>query len=166
VHAGGCIAIDVAGEDGPRLGALEGEHGVAVGRVRDRHVERRRVRLEPGDVALVVGRVGHGEETVAEAVAEEVVEHPAVLAAEDRVLGAGVGQPRNVVRHQVLEEGLRIGPRGLDLPHVGDVEQAGARPHRHVLLADPLVLHRHLPSGERNEARTGAPMALEQGRTA
>ena len=55
---------------------------------RPRRRSRRRAR-EPGEVALVVGGVGDRQvAVVGEPVGEQVVEHAAVLAAEDRVLGA------------------------------------------------------------------------------
>ena len=40
------------------------------------------------------------------------------------------------------------------------------RAHRHVLLADALVLDRHLPARERHEPRAGLLVAIEQGRAA
>ena len=48
------------------------------------------------------------------------------------------------------------------LPHVGDVEDARARPHRTVLVADAGVLDGHLhPQGDETRAESG--VALEQG---
>src|SRR5205823_4874944 len=67
-----------------------------------------------------------------------------------------------VVREQPLEERLRVRARSLDLAHVRDVEEAGLRAHRDVLLADALVLHRHLPAGEGHELRAEGAMALEK----
>ena len=46
--------------------------------------------LEPGEVALVVGGVGDGQEAVLQPVGEEVVEHAAVLAAQHAVLRAAL----------------------------------------------------------------------------
>ena len=40
-------------------------------------------------------------------------------------------------------------PLDLELAHVGDVEDAAVAAHRAVLGDDALVLHRHLPAGER-----------------
>ena len=58
---------------------------------------------------------------------------------------------------------LGVGPRGADLAHVGDVEHTRAGAHGHVLLAHSLVLHRHLPAGERHQPGAGRLVAVEQG---
>src|SRR5207247_3179476 len=79
-------------------------------------------------------------------------------------LGPSRPDLRYVVREDPLQEALGVPSPRLDLPHVGDVEQSGMSAHRQVLLSDPLVLHRHLPSGERNEPPPGGPMALKKGR--
>src|SRR5688572_28040742 len=52
---------------------------------------------------------------------------------------------------------------GLDLAHVRHVEQTGGGAHRDVLLAHAVVLHRHVPSGERNHARRGAHVCVMEG---
>jgi hypothetical protein len=155
----------VAVEDRAGVGTLEGEHRVAVGDVADLHVEAARVVAQPGEVALVVGGVRDGQEDVAEAIGEEVVEHAAVVAAEDRVLRAAVGELRDVVGQDALEERLGVGPVRLHLAHVRDVEQARARAHGHVLGANALVLHRHLPAGERHEPRAECRVAIVKSST-
>ena len=109
----------------------------------------------------MVGGVRDGEEAaVVEAVGEEVVEHAAVGLAEDAVLGAALGDLGHVVGEDPLEELLRLRAARLDLAHVRDVEQPGLGAHVHVLLADALVLHRHLPAGERHDARPGGLVAV------
>ena len=141
-------------QDRAGIGALEREHRVVREGVLDLHL-RRGVLLEPGEVLLVIRRVGHRQVAVlGQAVGEEVVEDPAVLAAEHRVLGAAHGDLRDVVGEDPLEEGLGARAAGLDLAHVRDVEEPGALADGDVLLADALVLHRHLPAGERHELRS------------
>src|SRR5262249_44817673 len=54
--------------------------------------------------------------------------------------------------------------RRLDLAHVRDVEHADGRAHREMLLANPGVLDRHLPAGERHEPRSGGDVTVMQGR--
>ena len=143
--------------------ALHRQHRPAVVRVRDLDVEVAGVLGEPGEVLVVVRRVRDGEEAVlAEPVGEQVVEHAAVLAAQHAVLRAPLRDLRDVVREHALEEVLGLRPARLDLAHVRDVEHARAGAHRHVLLADALVLDRHLPPGEGHEPRPGALVALEQ----
>ena len=84
------LAVGELGDDRARLGPLHGEHRVVVDRVGDLGVEARPAcSREPGEVALVVGGVGDRQvAVVGEPVGEQVVEDPAVVAAEDRVLGA------------------------------------------------------------------------------
>ena len=54
----------------------------------------------------------------------------------------------------------------LDLAHVRDVEDAGVGPHRPVLGDHALVLHRHLPAGERDEPPAGLDVLVVEGRAA
>ena len=69
------------------LGALDGEHRVGVDPIADLRLELDRVRLEPLEIALVVGRVGDGQVALlGQPVGEEVIEDPAVLPAETGVL--------------------------------------------------------------------------------
>ena len=73
---------------------------------------------------------------------------------------------RDVVGEQPLQQRERAGAARLDLAHVRDVEDPARLAHRQVLLADALVLDRHLPAGELHELRAGGLVALEQGRAA
>ena len=97
-----------------------------------------------------------------EPIGEEVVEDPAVLAAQDRVLGPADRELLQIVGEQELQKRLSLWPPCLDLAHVGDVEDAAGRAHREVLGTDPLVLHRHLPARERDQPRPGADVSLIQ----
>jgi len=154
-----------AADDAAGMRALDGEHRVAIGDVADERVELATLAAEPGEVGLVVGGVGDNEVTVAaEPVGEEVVDHATVLVAEDRVLGAADLDLGDVVREHPLQEGERPETLDLDLPHVGDVEHPGVRPHRRVLLADPLVGHRHRVAGEGDDLRPELDVLLVEGR--
>jgi hypothetical protein len=130
---------------------LNGDHRVVVQAVVDGDVVVPCLAPHPGEVALVVRGVGDGQEAVAVAVREEVVEHAAVLAAEHRVLRAVDRDPGHIVGEHALEEGLGVGTGGLDLAHVRDVEHTDTLADGHVLLADARVLDRHLPAGEWDE---------------
>jgi hypothetical protein len=88
--------------------------------------------------------------------------HAAVLAAQDAVLRAAVGDLRDVVGEDTLEEVERLRAARLDLAHVGDVEDARGPPDGQVLLADPRVLDGHLPAGERDELGPGREVASVQ----
>ena len=136
--------------------AHAGELGVEVGGVL----------AKPGQVGLVVGGVGDRQvAVVGEPVGEQVVEDPAVLPAQDRVLGAALRDAANVVGEQPLEqlEGRRA--PGLDLAHVGDVEHPARGSYRDVLRPDALVLNRHLPARERHHPGAGGGVRLVQRRS-
>ncbi len=152
-------------DDLARQRTLHGDHRPIVDRVGDLDVGKPLgVIHEPGEVALVVGRVGHRQVAVAvEAVGEQVVQHAAVLAAQHAVLRAANGEPGDVVGEQPLQQLERLRAARLDLAHVRDVEQPARPAHRHVLLAYTGVLHRHLPAGEVDELRAGRHMGVEQG---
>ena len=104
----------------------------------------------------MVGGVGDRQEVIGrEPVGEEVVNHATLLVAQARVLRPADLEPGDVVGEHALQKRRGLRPLGLDLPHVGDVEHPGVRPHRRVLLPDPVVLDRHLPAGEGNEPGAG-----------
>jgi hypothetical protein len=149
---------------GPR--ALDGEHRVLLVSVRHLGVgELAGVRLEPGEVLVVVGGVGDRHEAVGrDAIGEEVVQHAAVVAAQDGVLSSADGDLRDVVGQQALQQVLGLQAAGLDLAHVRDVEQPAGGANGDVLLADPGVLHGHLPPREGHELRARVDVAVEQGR--
>ena len=120
--------------------------------------------LEPGQVLLVIGGVGDGQEALgAQPVGEQVVEHAAVVAAQHRVLRAALGDLRDVVGQDPLQEGSASGPEVSISPMWETSNIPAARAHVHVLLADALVLHGHLPAGEGHEPGAGPLVAVEEG---
>ena len=161
-EAGGQLAVDQPRHQAARLRTLHGDHRVVVQAVVDGDVVAAGLAAHPRQVALVVGGVGDGQEPVAVAIGEEVVEHAAVLAAQHRVLRAVDGDLGDVVGEHALQERLGVRPRRLHLAHVRDVEDADPLAHRDVLLADARVLDRHLPAGERDEARASRHVAVVQ----
>ena len=56
----------------------------------------------------------------------------------------------------------RLRAARLDLAHVADVEDPDVAADGQVLLADALVLDRHLPAGERHQPRPGRDVTLVQ----
>ena len=165
------VALEQLAQRGAGVGALQREHRELGVGVVDLHVavEAGRLLREPGQVALMVRRVGDREESAAalgEAVGEQVVDHTPVLPAQHRVLRAVLGDLGHVVGEDPLKEALGVRARRADLAHVGDVEHAGAGAHGDVLLAHPLVLHGHLPAREGHQPRPRRLVAVEQGRAA
>jgi len=130
--------------------ALDGDERVLLGGVA--HLDPARLALlQPGVRSVAVAGVDDEEEgAVAEAVDDEVVDDPARLRRQERVLRAAVRDAIDVVREDGLEERLRRRPVDVELPHVRHVERARAGAHRDVLGDHALVLHRHLPAGERD----------------
>ena len=63
------------------------------------------------------------------------------------------------LRRDALDGGQRVLAGDLDLAHVADVEQAGARAHGHVLVGDAGVFDRHVPAAERHHLRAGGAVA-------
>ena len=119
--------------------------------------------VQPPRVDLDVGRVDDEEVAVVAAVRDQVVDHPAGVVRQQRVLGLTRRDPVEVVRQEALEVVVGAFSRDLELAHVRDVEDPGMPPHREVLLDDRRVLHGHLPARERDE--TG-PERLRGDRTA
>ena len=91
---------------------------------------------------------------------------PPSLVAQHAVLGAALRNPADVVGDQALEALERLRSAGQNLAHVGDVEDADAGPDGDVLLADPGVLDRHLPAGERHQLRPCGEVRVVQGSNA
>ena len=57
-----------------------------------------------------------------------------------------------------------IGAGNLNLAHVADIEQPGARPHRHVLVDDAGVFDWHVPAAKFDHPGTGRAMTrVERG---
>ena len=116
------------------------------------------------DHRVVVGGVADDEVRAVDVVADQVVDDPAVLLAEHRVLRLAGLERAGIAHQRVTQEGHRLGSGDVDLAHVRQVEEAGRGTHRAVLLEDGSVLHRHLVAGERDEppARSGVPV-VERG---
>ena len=90
---------------------------------------------------------------LADAVDDQVVDDPAVLVREQRVLRLAGREPVEIVRERALQQLAGARSLDLELAHVRDVEDAGIGPHRAVLRDHALVLHGHLPAGERHHPR-------------
>ena len=103
---------------------------------------------------------------VVEPVDDQVVDDPARLGRQQRVLRVAGRQLVDVVREHRLQDVARRRPLDLDLAHVGDVEDAGVGAHGPVLGDHALVLDGHLPAGERNESRACRHVAVVERRPA
>ena len=98
------------------------------------------------------------------AVDDQVVDDPAALVRQQRVLGLAVGEAFKVVREHRLQEVPGSRPLDVELPHVRDVERSCPRAYREVLVDHPVVLDRHLPARERDEARARGDVPIVERR--
>ena len=106
------------------------------------------------DRTPVRGVADHEVLAVRESVDDEVVDDPALLVREQRVLRFAVRDLVEIVREHLLEERVRGGAVDVDVAHVRDVEGAAVGPNGPVLLDDAPVLDGHLEAGERHHPRT------------
>src|SRR5262249_47529550 len=144
--------------------ALQGEQGVVVAAVD--HVRPAHVRAQMREIALAIRGVDAEEEAISSApVHDDVVDDTAAGGQQQRVLGLSVRQAADVVGGHILAGRQCAGAAHLDLAHVADVKQTGPRTHHLVLADDARVLHRHLPAGEVDHARTELAVLLVQRRT-
>src|SRR5207342_2165946 len=96
--------------------------------------------LEPALDRWVVRRVDDEQVlTVTEPIRDQVVDDPATLVGEQRVLRFAVTQAGEIVRQHLLEERECGRTVDVELSHVRDVEGPTARPDRAVLRDDALV---------------------------
>ena len=120
---------------------------------------------KPREVGLAVRGIDDQQEAIPSTlVDDQVVDDSAVLVGEERVLGLSGLDPVEIVREQSLQILARARAFDLEFAHMRDVEDAAVAPHREVLRDHALVLHRHLPAGEGNQACAEGDMPVEQGR--
>ena len=127
--------------------ALQRDHAVGGRVVDDRDAVRRGG--QEGHVDLGVAGV-HDQQVVVgpAAVGDQVVDDPARLVGQQRVLRLAVADPVEVVGQHALQEVVGAGSADLDLSHVRHVEDAGGRPNGPVLLVDARVVDGHVPAAE------------------
>ena len=89
---------------------------------------------------------------------------PAAVVREQRVLRLAVGESREVVREEALQQLGLLRPLDVELAHVGDVEDAAVAPDGEVLGDHALVLDGHLPAGERHHAGAERDVSVVQRR--
>ena len=144
--------------------ALQGDQRVARAGVHRGDVEAPRLLDDPGEVLLDIRGVDDEEEVVlGEPVHQHVVHEGPGRRRQARVVGLPDLQARGIVGADPLDGGEGVLARQFDLAHVGDVEQAGPRAHREVLLRQAGILHRHVPAGKRHHAGAECPVTGVQG---
>ncbi len=157
----GEIDADERLKDLERRRALQREQRVSRGRIDGHGVAGSGdVPGDPGVVLLNVAGVDDEEEVRGgQAVDEQVVDKRALRRQQARILRLPDLQLRGVVARDALHRRQRVPAGDLDLAHVADVEEAGARAHGHVLVGDARILDRHVPAAERTHLGAGAAMA-------
>ena len=121
--------------------------------------------LQPPEVGVLVRGVDdeHVPERL-EPVRDQVVDDPAALVRQERVLRLPRFDAVEVVREQALQQLVRARSFDLDLAHVRDVEHAGVDANRPVLLDHPFVLNGHLPAGEGHHPRAERDVTIVERR--
>ncbi len=98
-----------------------------------------------------------------EPVDEQVVHERALRGEKAGVLRLPHLQPGRVVGRDALDGGEGVLAGDLNLAHVADVEDSGARADRGVLVREPAVLDGHVPAAERDHLRSrGAVTSVER----
>jgi hypothetical protein len=97
------------------------------------------------------------------AVDDDVVDGRPTRHGQRRVLGLAVAYLRHVVGGDALQERERARAQDLELPHVGDVEEAGGLADGQVLGDQAGILDRHVPAAEGNHLRAAFPVNLVEG---
>jgi len=123
------------------------------------------VSFDPFEIRLAVRGVHDQEEAAAlDPVDDQVVDDPAGPIRQERVLRAADVDLLDVVRQEPLQRSGHLRPLELEPAHVRDVEHAAVLAHSSVLRDHSLVLHGHLPAGERHQARAERDVALVERR--
>ena len=137
------------------LGArpLQGHERVSHAHVVDLRVRRVGVPFDPFEIFFCVGSIDDQQKVFGvDPVDEQVVDHARALVGEHRVLHLVVGQLRDVVGREALDERERARAYNFDLAHVRNVKQPGGFANGHVLRDRPGVLDGHFPADEIDHA--------------
>src|SRR5690606_21867861 len=121
--------------------------------------------LERGADPVGVGGVGHHPVVVLfPSPHDDVVDDAAVVVEQHRVVGATRLVLGDVVGEEVAQDLGAVRTGDLQPPEVGDVEHPHALADGTMLLEDGLVLHRHLPAAEVDEAGAEADVEVVERR--
>ena len=119
---------------------------------------------QPRVVGLQGSGVDHDVVVVRVLVHDAVVAHPALLVADERILGLSDAQCLHVVGGVNLGQQHRVPASEHELAHVAGVEDGYAAPAGAVLFDDALgVLHGHQPAAELHHARPQIDVLVVQG---
>ncbi|MCY1534441.1 hypothetical protein D9M68_698140 [compost metagenome] len=136
------------------LGPLQGDQSTRLEQRLD-HTTITNVTLQVGEVLILAGSIDHHEEFVlGQARDHQVIEDSAFDIGEQRIALHADRQIDDIDRHQAFQSNSCLSAAQDDLPHVGDIEQAGLLAGVQVLLEHTQrVLHWHVVASERHHAR-------------
>src|SRR2546421_8744205 len=111
---------------------------------------------------VLVSRVDHEQEpSLLERIDKHVVDDPARLIAEQRVLNSAGAQLAEVASHDALRERPVADAQ---LTHMRQIKESNRFTHGSMLLSNAAVLQGHGPAAERNQLRTQARWFLMERR--
>ena len=144
------------------LGALDGDGGVPVGDVGDRHVELLRLLVQVGQVLVDVAGVDDQQVfALLKAVEVHVVDDAALLVGDQGVLGLVHIQGKHVAGEDVLQEPDVLRALDVQAAHVADVEDPAVAAAVQVLGHNAGgVLDGHFPSAEVHQSGPGGHMGV------
>ena len=107
------------------------------------------MRLHPGEVFVDFRRIDDQQIAVfADAIDDQIIDDAAAFIEQKGVLAFAHVEPLDVIGQQTVQPRRRAGAGDKKLPHVRDVEDAQAFPHRVMLVDDAGVLHGHRPAAK------------------
>ncbi len=148
------------------LRALEGDTnkiGATIGQLDG--LDAGRARIEPSGIqekssstfeALTMSR----NSLVPKAVNDEIIDDPAVVIEEESVMAMARREACDVVGQQSVKPRSGSRAAGDELPHMGNIEEAGIAPDSEVLIDNAAVLDRHEPVAKFDHLRAEAKVFL------
>ena len=158
------LGAALGAEDLRRARALDGDERGPGRTILERGVRAEELQNVRPVLRDVRGVHHHHELVDSDAIHDDVVHDRPALVAEKPVARLPHVEARDVARDQPIDGSLRAPAAEVELPHVRQVEEPGARTNGAVLGDDPRVLDWHLVAREGDHLRTEVPMLVVERR--
>ena len=103
---------------------------------------------EPCQQFVAVSRIDDQPQWIGQPVDQDIVEHAALVVADQRVAHLTLLHPRNILGHDLIERGDGIVSDDLETSHVTQVEDSGTLANRMVFSGEARVPDWHLEATE------------------